>query len=221
MTSINDDLDDLTVEQLLAGRASTADLQPVAAAVRALREAAAQPVQPSPALRARMAAGAFDGAPADAYRAPGGGRLRGIAAALGASVLRPRLATKLAATGVAVAVLGVGTAGFAGSLPPPVQDGFESVVESISPHQFREETGDPGGGTESAPGESEPGGTDPTPGPTPADGDKQSGNGKDNNAKDKGKSGNGKDNSAKDKGKPGNGKDKPGNGKGRSGKDKD
>jgi hypothetical protein len=43
----------------------------------------------------------------------------------------------MAAAGVAVAVVGVATAGFGGILPEQAQDRFENVVESVTPYEFR------------------------------------------------------------------------------------
>jgi hypothetical protein len=137
-------VDDATVERLLAGRADTPDLEPVATAVRALREVSRRPVEPSATLRRQMTAGVFTGTSAYAYRPAGRGPVRRIAAAAATSAGRLRLAMRVAAALVAAAVLGTGTAGFAGTLPEPVQDRFETVVESVTPYQFAEKTG---GGT--------------------------------------------------------------------------
>lgn len=139
-------VDDATVERLVAGRADSPDLEPVATVVRALREVSAQPVEPSAVLRQQMAAGVFTGAAAYPYRPATRGLVRRLVAAAAIRVGRLRLATRLAAAALAVAVLGTATAGFAGSLPAPVQDRFETVVESVTPYQFGEKTGRGGGG---------------------------------------------------------------------------
>ncbi|HEY8471480.1 MAG TPA: hypothetical protein VIL37_02455 [Natronosporangium sp.] len=150
MTGTGDYPDELTslrqvgdeaVERLLAGHAAEPELEPVATAVRTLREMSVRPVEPSQALRAMMAAGAFTGAPAETYQPPGGRPARLAVAAATARIRRIRLAGKLAAGAVAAAVLGTATAGFAGSLPEPVQDRFETVVESVTPYRFTEKTG--------------------------------------------------------------------------------
>lgn len=131
-------IDDATAEDLFAGRTVPSDLEPLATVVRALREVAQQPVPPSAELAARIVAGTAVARPPGRARAPG--RLPRIAwrtvAAVPAAVRRASLAAKLAAAGVVVAALGVGSAGFAGSLPDPVQDRFETVVESVVPDRL-------------------------------------------------------------------------------------
>lgn len=137
-------IDDATAEQLVAGRTAPPELESVATVMRALREVAAHPVPPSTTLRQQMAAGVFTGSPVYAYRPDRPGLLHRYGSALAARVARMRLATKFAAAGVVVAVLSAGTAGFAGTLPTPVQDRFETVVESVTPYQFPEKTANPG-----------------------------------------------------------------------------
>jgi hypothetical protein len=132
-------IDDATAEDLFAGRPVPADLEPLPTAVRALREVSRQPVLPSPRLAALMAAGTVAARPLQPGRAAGLEIPRAAwrtAAGLTAAVGRASLAAKLAAAGGVVAVLGFGSAGFAGSLPQPVQDRFETVVESVVPYQF-------------------------------------------------------------------------------------
>jgi hypothetical protein len=136
-------IDDATAEALFAGRAVHPDLAALATAVQALRDVSQQPAPPpSAALAAMMAAGAFP-APAEApsvrqrflrvvgtLRRQGFGRVRGL-----------RLAARLGVAGLAVGVVGFGSAGFAGSLPEPAQQRFESVVESVTPFRFAERPG--------------------------------------------------------------------------------
>lgn len=154
-------LDDATVERLLAGRAGSPELEPVATVVRALREVSTQPVEPSAVLRQQMATGVFTGGPAYSYRPASPGLLRrGVAAAV-TRAGRARLAVNLAAAGVAAGVLGTATAGFAGSLPDPVQDQFENVVESVTPYRFAEKPGGGGVGPATDPGTGDPGTGDP------------------------------------------------------------
>lgn len=198
MTSTDDYLDemagrrainDATAEDLLAGRAVPADLEPLATVVRALRDVSRQPVPPSAELAARMAAGTAVAAPAGSGRATGAGGLpwsaRRIAAGA-ATTVRHRWSARVAAAGAAVAVLGVGSAGFAGSLPAPVQDRFETVVETLTPYHFPDRAGEPGdrpgpgagrdhpaggpGGADQSPGGGHPPGEGERPGNRPAPG---------------------------------------------------
>lgn len=138
-------VDEATAERILAGRAASAELESVATVMRALREVSSQPVRPSDTLREQMAAGVFTGGPVYSYRPATGGLVRRTARRVRivvvAKIARMRLVTKLAAAGLAAAVLSASTAGFAGSLPEPVQDRFETVVESVTPYHFPEKTG--------------------------------------------------------------------------------
>jgi hypothetical protein len=181
-------IDDATAEQLLAGRPNAAGLEPLSMVVRALREVAAKPVSPSPGLAEQMAVGVFTTGPVYRYQParPGLAQLlrRGVVGAATA-IGRMRLALKLLVVGVVAGSLSVGTAGFARTLPDPVQNGFERMVESVVPYQFPEKTAErePAGGTDE-PAEQpadqpadqpDPGGpaattpppaADPTPGPS-------------------------------------------------------
>ena len=150
-------VDDAVAEQLLGGDAADSvggELAPLATVVHTLRAVAAQPVEPNPTLAARMASGVFPG-PGERYEAtryrrpahrPQG---RGFGAAALARVKRwaglaaaPRRRTvrgfAIRAGALAgLVVIGTGSAGFAGVLPEPVQQRFESVVESVTPYDFR------------------------------------------------------------------------------------
>jgi hypothetical protein len=123
-------IDDVTAEALLAGRAVDDDLRPLAEVVQAYRRMARQPERPSPALAGQIAAGVFIG-PAESYQVP--------AAARGhrrQSRSFIRTAWIAVPGGVVAAVAGVGAAGFAGVLPEQAQDQFESVVETVTPYEF-------------------------------------------------------------------------------------
>lgn len=149
-------VDDATAERLLAGQPVPPDLESVATVVRALREVSAKPARPSDALRQQMAAGVFTDGPVYSYRPATGGVVRRVVAAVTTKIAGARLATKLAGAAVVAAVLGTATAGFAGSLPEPVQDGFENVVESVTPYDFSERTGGGRVGPAEAPDSPEP-----------------------------------------------------------------
>jgi hypothetical protein len=165
-------IDDLTAEELLAGRPVAPELDSLATMLRALQEVAEQPVPPSAELAARMAAGDFPLVAAGAQHSAVGWferravrhRLRRV---FGTGSTAVRVAGRLAAAGVAVSVLGVGTAGFAGSLPSPVQNRFEHVVESVTPFRFEPPAGGHRNESELRPGE--PTGPTGTPGEQPGD----------------------------------------------------
>lgn len=143
-------IDDATAETLLAGRPVDAPLQPLARAVRAYREVAHRPVQPTGELAARMATGAFsstagpDTAPANQVNGHGPvtaaiprwrraqmAIMTGLAAAT-AKIAGMSVAAK-ATAGLTIAAASMGTAGAAGVLPEPVQDRFDTVVETVTP----------------------------------------------------------------------------------------
>ncbi|QSB16112.1 hypothetical protein JQS43_07355 [Natronosporangium hydrolyticum] len=157
-------IDDPTAEALFAGRPVHPELDPLATVVRALRDVSQQPVPPSDELAASMAAGAFPDAAAGA-EVPG--RMRRAASRLRRAMLGRatglRLAARLAAGGLAVGIVGVGSAGFAGTLPAPAQARFESVVESVSPYRFAERV------DEDSPAGTPAGTPDGTGEPAPAD----------------------------------------------------
>jgi hypothetical protein len=157
-------LDDATAEDLFAGRPVPPDLEPLATMMQALRDVSRQPVPPSAELAARMAAGTAVVVPAGPGLA--GGRLprtaRRVAATVAATAGRIGWAARLAVAGAAVSVIGISSAGFAGTLPGPVQDRFETTVESVTPYQFPMRTGD-------RPETGEPAG--PADGPGTGDGD--------------------------------------------------
>jgi hypothetical protein len=124
------ELDDATVEAVLSGKLVSAELEPLAAAVGALRALRGQPVRPSEELAARMATGDFASAVAPRPSRRSAGR----------HVARRRLAAlplraKLAAGGV-LALGGLASATAAGALPDQAQQGVESVIEIITPFEF-------------------------------------------------------------------------------------
>lgn len=143
-SSVELPIGDATAERLLAGADATPDLQPLASVVEALRQEARRPVSPSPALAALMAGGIRPSrAPAHQSR-PARHAAGGVLAHLG----RVRTAIAAAAAGVVVALTSAVTAGFAGVLPPEVQDQFDLVVENLTPDDLRAPAGsggDPGG----------------------------------------------------------------------------
>jgi hypothetical protein len=167
-------LDDATAEDLFAGRPVPSDLEPLATMMQALRDVSRQPVPPSAELAARMAAGTAVMAPAGP--GPAGGRLPRTARRVAATAGRVGWAAKLAVAGAAVSVVGVGSAGFAGTLPEPVQDRFETAVESVTPFQFptrtadRSENGEPAGPAGPADGPGTGDGTAPGGGDQPGPG---------------------------------------------------
>lgn len=184
-------IDDVTAEALLRGEPVAAELEPVATVMRALREASDQPLSPSAELAAGMAAGRFPADPAaaglpaaelagpdrawaadaalpvsTATHPPADRRSRRRVGAVRRAVIGQargvRLAARLAAGGLAVAVAGAGAAGFAGTLPEPAQTGFQNVVESVLPYRFSELPAGPPGSEQNyhdSPGGVEPGST--------------------------------------------------------------
>lgn len=124
------ELDDATVEAVLSGNLVSAELEPLAAAVGALRALRGQPVRPSEELAARMATGDFASAvaPRPSRRSAGRHVARGRLAAL-------PLRAKLAAGGV-LALGGLASATAAGALPDQAQQGVESVIEIMTPFEF-------------------------------------------------------------------------------------
>jgi hypothetical protein len=131
-------IDDATAEALLAGRAVSAELRPLAEVVRTYRRMARQPVRPSAALARQMAAGTFDGSP-EHYQpagATGRGRRRRERR------VAPRAALVVVLGGAAAAVAGVTSAGFAGVLPEAAQERFENVVETVTPYEFPQPAGE-------------------------------------------------------------------------------
>lgn len=161
-------IDDAAAERILGGDVD-GELAPLAVVVRTLRAAAARPVPPTSTLAERMASGVFPGPgeryEATRYRAPAHrpqGRGFGAAASSARSFLRALaaapvnvtargLAIRATLAGVAIAVIGAGSAGFAGVLPEPAQVRFESVVESVTPYKFRGRSDGPGGPVEPDP----------------------------------------------------------------------
>lgn len=199
-------IDDATAERLLAGRQVTAELEPIAAVVRALREVSAEPVRPSAELGRQMAAGEFSGTPVYSYQPPPGPglarRARRVVVAAVTTPGRLRLPARLAAAGAAVALVGAGTAGFAGTLPDPVQNRFESVVESVSPYEFPAKAADPDRRGDRVPQEqeNEPGGGVTGPPESPDNlGGEVSEDANDKDKDDKDKDNKDKDNKDKDK----------------------
>lgn len=144
-------IDDATAEALLAGGPVDGELQPLARAVRAYRDVGRRPVHPAGELAVRMATGVFT-SPAGSDTAsasrvnghgpvtaaiPGWRRVRmailtGLAAAT-AKIASMSVAAK-ATAGLSIAAASMGTAGFAGVLPEPAQDRFDTVVETVAPN---------------------------------------------------------------------------------------
>ncbi len=124
------ELDDATVEAVLRGGPVPADLEPLAAAVGALRTLPEQPVRPSAELAARMATGDFASAvaPRPSRRSAGRHASRRRLVALPLSV-------KVAASSV-LALGGLASATAAGALPEPAQERVESVIEAVTPFKF-------------------------------------------------------------------------------------
>lgn len=124
------ELDDATVEAVLRGGPVPTELEPLAAALRALRALPGQPVRPSVELAARMATGDFASAvaPRPSRRSAGRYAARRRLAAL-------PLRAKIAA-GSAIVLGGFASATAAGALPEPAQQGVESVIEAVTPFEF-------------------------------------------------------------------------------------
>jgi hypothetical protein len=124
------ELDDATVEAVLSGEPVSAELEPLAAALGALRAFPGQPVRPSEELAARMATGDFASAvaPRPSRRSAGRHVARRRFAAL-------PLRAKVAAGGV-LALGGLASATAAGALPDQAQQGVESVIEMMTPFEF-------------------------------------------------------------------------------------
>lgn len=124
------ELDDARVEAVLSGEPVSAELEPLAAALSALRAFPGQPVRPSEELAARMATGDFASAVAPRPSRRSAGR----------HVARRRLAAlplraKVAA-GSVLALGGLASATAAGALPDQAQHGVESVIEMMTPFEF-------------------------------------------------------------------------------------
>jgi hypothetical protein len=144
-------IDDATAETLFAGGSVDADLRPLARAVRAYRDVGRQPVHPAGELAVRMATGVFtsaagsEAAPVNHINGrgpvtaaiPGWRRVRmAILTALAtatAKIAGLSVAAK-ATAGLSIAAASIGTAGFAGVLPEPAQDRFDTVVETVAPN---------------------------------------------------------------------------------------
>ena len=124
------ELDDATVEAVLGGEPVSAELEPLTAALGALRALPGQPVRPSEELAARMATGDFASAAAPRPSRRSAGR----------HVARRRLAAmplraKVAASGV-LALGGLASATVAGALPDQAEHGVQSVIEIMTPFEF-------------------------------------------------------------------------------------
>jgi len=131
-------IDDATAETLLTGGEVRADLEPVAAFLRALRDTARRRVAPGARLAAYMAGGYGRRASA-AHRSgvpSAGARPRPLTTA--------RLVAWASVGGLVVATLGTATAGFAGVLPEPAQQRFEVVVRTVTGYHFPEASEDCG-----------------------------------------------------------------------------
>jgi hypothetical protein len=125
------ELDDAAVEAVISGEPVSAELEPLAAAVGALRALQGQPVRPSEELAARMATGDFASAVAPRPSRRSAGRHVARRRRLAALPLR----AKLAAGGV-LALGGLASATAAGALPDQAQQGVESVIEIMTPFEF-------------------------------------------------------------------------------------
>ncbi|MBB5786404.1 hypothetical protein [Jiangella mangrovi] len=128
--------DDATVEAILqhtwipSGGEGWAELAALSDAVDAIRRSADEAVPPTAELARRIALGDFAGVtPAPPIR-PHGVRAR-LARRYAMMSLRARLVAL-----VAVLFTGVTGVAAAGALPGPAQDGFETVVESVTPIEF-------------------------------------------------------------------------------------
>lgn len=149
-----DTIDDATAEAVLAGHDVADELEPLRRLVVAYRDAARWPVPPRGELAVRMATGAFAPPPrrragsvdhpVRPHRAARPRRRTRAASTTGLAAAAAKLAglsgAAKAAAGIAVAAASLATAGIAtaaatGSLPEPVQDGFDRVVDVV--------TGDP------------------------------------------------------------------------------
>jgi hypothetical protein len=143
------EIDDATAEALLRGGQVDAGLWPLARAVHAYREVGRRPIEPSGELATRIATGVFTPvapamgdrtgrrgvltAPMSNWRRIRMAILTGLAAAT-AKVAGMSVAAK-ATAGLSIAAASMGTAGFVGVLPDPVQDRFDTVVEQVTPNQ--------------------------------------------------------------------------------------
>lgn len=125
MSDRHDELDDATVEAILRGEAVDPELQPLADAIQALRNAPRPPVKPSPELARRMATGDFDSVSSYDQRKQRG---RSAWSALAAYSQRAKIALLLA-----VGITALGGLAAAGALPDPVQQRVKDIVESITP----------------------------------------------------------------------------------------
>lgn len=185
-----DQIDPATTEALITGGDPPPGLEPVATALRAIRETADQPVRPRADLAEQMAAGVFTATP-ERYPGPalgpqgrglGAAVRRGVRATLHGLAAAPRravslsLPAKLAAAVLAAGLVGIGSAGVAGVLPAPMQEGFRTVVETVTPYDFPQPVppeGDPMGRTGSDT-DPEPGvETGPSPNPARSEGSSQ------------------------------------------------
>jgi hypothetical protein len=141
-------IDDVTAEALLTGRAVGTELEPLAEVVRACRRIADRPVPPTAELAHQMSVGLFTRSVELVPRLAGRGRRRRRR-----EWRRGPLRTAVVAlSGAGALVVGVGTAGYAGVLPEPAQDRFETVLESVTPFEVPER----------GRGDADPGGPDPS-----------------------------------------------------------
>lgn len=129
------ELDDVTVEAVLRGHPVSAEFEPLAWAVAALRTPPEQPVPLSAELAARMATGDFPSAAASRPSRRSAGRKAGRHRAARRKLATLPLRAKVAAAS-ALAIAGMTTATVAGALPEPAQHHFEMVIESVTPFEF-------------------------------------------------------------------------------------
>jgi hypothetical protein len=145
-------IDDTTAEMLLTGGPVEHEFEALVPVVQAYRALGRQQVAPRGELAARMATGVFT-----SHASPGRvvvsqlerrGRsamakgkwrrarmaiISGLAAA--AAKVAGLSAVAKASAGLTVAAASIGTAGVAGVLPDPVQDRFDTVVETVIPDE--------------------------------------------------------------------------------------
>lgn len=143
-------IDDATAEMLLTGGPVEQEFEALVPVVQAYRALGRQPVAPRGELAARMATGVFtshawpdrvvvnhqecrsrSAAARGKWRRARMAIVSGLTAA--AAKIAGLSAVAKASAGLTVAAASIGTAGAAGVLPDPVQDQFNTVVETVIP----------------------------------------------------------------------------------------
>ncbi|TQN35674.1 hypothetical protein FHU33_4902 [Blastococcus colisei] len=171
-------LDD-AFEAYLAGRLVPAEAAPLALFADSVREMSARPGRPSAGLAELLVTGLLTGS-VDGSTEPAPTARGAAATALpGRSRRRSRMFTVLAAglakfasagavahatAGVGVALAGVTSAGAAGVLPAPIQDGVATTIEAVTPFELPDSADDRASLPEQA-GVPETGAPDELPGP--------------------------------------------------------